>query len=176
MIREAGYNLANVPTDLRVADFRQLPDAWNGKTFDLVTCLTTSLPHMLTDEDLVAALHSMYTVLNIGGLLVVDNGITDALLNAKPKMMPGRIHADDALYFFMEYLDERRVTFNILYVKKTDSGFSHLFTSATYSAMRISVLEHAFREMKFSQVDYFGDYKLTPYTDSSNRMLVLATK
>ena len=146
MIREAEHNLTDVPTDLRVADFRQLPDAWNGKTFDLVTCLTTSLPHMLTDEDLVAALHSMYEVLNAGGLLVIDNGITDALLNAKPKLIPGRVHSDDAFYFFMEYPDERRVTFNILYIKKlADAGFSHLFTSTTYNALRKSVLEARFQ-------------------------------
>jgi glycine/sarcosine N-methyltransferase len=176
MLREAKHNLTYVPTDLRIADFRQLPDTWNGKTFDLVTCLTTSLPHMLTEEDLVAALHSMYTVLNAGGQLVIGNGITDGLLNAKPKMLPGRVYGDDAFYFVLEYPDARRVTFNILYVKKTDAGFRHLFTSITYNAMRKSVLEHAFRETRFSQVDYFGDYELTPYSDTSNRMLVLATR
>lgn len=176
MIREAERNLTDVPTDLRVADFRRLPETWNGKTFDLVTCLTTSLPYMLTDDDLVAALNSMYDVLKAGGLLVIDNGITDALLNAKPKLLVGRVHSDDAFYFFMEYPNERRVTFNILYVKKRDDGFSHLFKSTTYNALRKSVLENAFRQTRFAQIDYFGDYELTPYSEASNRMLVLATK
>ncbi len=176
MIHEAERNLADVPTSLRVTDFRRLPEAWGGKTFDLVTCLTTSLPYMLADEDVVAALNSMYDVLNAGGLLVIDNGITDALLTAKPPLLVGRVHSDDVFYFFLEYPNERRVTFNILYVKKTADGFSHLFKSTHYNALRKSALEHAFSQTRFSQIDYFGDYELTPYDDTSNRMLVLATK
>jgi ubiquinone/menaquinone biosynthesis C-methylase UbiE len=176
MIREAERNLADVPTSLQVADFRHLPEIWTGKSFDLVTCLTTSLPHMLTDDDVVAALTSMYGVLTAGGLLVIDNGITDALLTAKPPLLEGRVHRDDAFYFFLEYPNERRITFNILYIKKTADGFSHLFKSTTYHALRQSVLEQAFRQTRFSQIDYFGDYALTPYGETSNRMLVVATK
>jgi ubiquinone/menaquinone biosynthesis C-methylase UbiE len=176
MIREAVRNLAGTPTSLRVADFRRLPETWTGATFDLVTCLTTSLPYMLTDEDVVAALNSMYDVLNTGGLLVIDNGITDALLTTKPPLLVGRVRRDDAFYFFLDYPNERRITFNILYVKKTDDGFSHLFKATTYNALRQSALEQAFKQTRFAHVDYFGDYELAPYGETSARLLVLATK
>lgn len=176
MIRQAERNLQDVPTDLRIADFRRLPATWNSQTFDLITCLTTSSPYMLTDDDVVTALNSMHAVLNRGGLLVIDNGITDALLNAKPPLLVGRIHRDEAFYFVLEYPNERQVTFNILYIQKLDEGFSHLFKSTTYNAMRKSTLEQAFRQTRFAQIDYFGDYALTPYSETSIRLLVLATK
>lgn len=43
---------------LRQYDFRYLQQAF-PETFDAVVCLTTSLPHLHTDEDLVTALTSM---------------------------------------------------------------------------------------------------------------------
>lgn len=60
MLRVASENLEkhgkHIP--LRQCDFRYLQQAF-PETFDAVVCLTTSLPHLHTDEDLVTALTSM---------------------------------------------------------------------------------------------------------------------
>jgi len=174
MLEKASSNLQDGSVELKELDYRNLGD-WN-KQFDMVGCLTTSLPYMTTAEDVVAALNSMYEALNNGGILVISNGISDALLDEKPKFIPGRLLDDDAFFFFMEYPDAKSVTFNILYVGKKEKGFDYRFTSTTYNAMRKSVLEDAFSQTKFKTVNYYGDETLAPYDAKSPRLIVVAEK
>lgn len=175
MISNAETNLEGKNIVLKVGDYRNLADIWGNERFDMVGCLTTSLPYMLTQSDLVDALNSMCDVLNDNGILVIDNGISDALLDDKPKLIPARILDDDAFYFFMEY-PENEIVFNILYVKKTKDTFEHRFKTTQYNAMGKNVLERAFSKTQFKRISYYGDYDLTPYTAQSKRMLVIAQK
>lgn len=175
MINQARDNLRGKHIVLKEGDYRNLPQLWGKESFDLVACLTTSLPYMLNEEDLVSALSSMYNTLSYKGILVIDNGISDSLINSKPKLIPARILDDDAFFFFMEY-PENRVVFNILYIKKTGNTFEHLFKSATYNAMSQNVVKAAFSKTKFDKVSFYGDYDLRPYDEQSSRMLVIAQK
>lgn len=82
MLQMAKKNLSehrmNVP--LRQCDFRYLEQAFGG-SFDAIVCLTTSLPHLHTDEDLITALRSMRNRLNKNGLLVLTQGTTHYILS-----------------------------------------------------------------------------------------------
>lgn len=176
MLAMAKLNLEGKYIPLKQEDFRILEHTW-GETFDMVVCLTTSLPHMLTDADVITALNSMYARISDGGILVISNGITDSLLDAKPKFIPARVNANDAFYFICEYDQDITMTFNILYVKKFDPGFEHAFTSTTYNAMRKSVLERAFSKTQFKNVRYFGDYAKNEYSpQTSTKLIVVAEK
>jgi len=176
MLERAKQNLAGKYIPLKVEDFRNLGNSWS-ETYDMVTCLTTSLPHMLTDDDIVAALTSMYDRLNTGGILVITNGISDSLLNRKPSFIPARVNKNDAFYFVCEYRDETTMTFHILYIKKTEESFDHLFTSITYNAMKKAVLERCFGQTKFTTVSYYGDYDMSAYDiESSPGLIVVAEK
>jgi glycine/sarcosine N-methyltransferase len=175
MLALAKTNLEGTSVQLRKEDFRTLSNSW-GENFDMITCLTTSLPHMLTDEDVVAALQSMYDRLNDGGVLVISNGITDSLLNNKPKFVPARVLENEAFYFVMEYPADQLI-FNVLYVQKTADSFAEKFTSLTYNAMRKSVLERCFGKTAFRSVSYYGDYDMSPYDPTtSTKLIVVAEK
>ena len=71
MLEVANKNLQkrnyNIP--LRQCDFRYLERAFEEE-FDAIVCLTNSLPHLHTDEDLLTAIRSMKNRLNKNGLLV----------------------------------------------------------------------------------------------------------
>lgn len=176
MLSLAKANLEGKPIILQQEDFRSLYKSWGDK-FDMITCLTTSLPHMLTDADVVTALTSIYDRLNDGGILVISNGITDSLLDAKPKFIPARETQNEAFYFITEYTDEQTFTFNILYVKKTDEGFEHKYTATTYNAMRQVVLEKAFAQTRFKKMHYYGDYDFSDYSvQTSQKLIVVAEK
>ncbi|MDQ2587571.1 class I SAM-dependent methyltransferase [Saccharothrix yanglingensis] len=71
------------------ADMRALP-VRSGR-FDAVVCADNSLPHLLTAEDVRAALASMRRVLVPGGLLVVTTRPYDELLRDRPTATP--VHA-----------------------------------------------------------------------------------
>lgn len=176
MLTVAKRNLEGKYIPLKVQDFRSLGESW-GDTFDMVTCLTTSLPHMLTDGDVVSALMSMYERVSDGGILVISNGITDSLLDSKPKFIPARVNENDAFYFICEYEGQKTLTFNILYVKKGDERIEHIFTSTIYNAMRKSTLERCLAKTPFKNIEYFGDYDYSPYLPtSSSKLIVVAQK
>lgn len=175
MLTMAKLNLEGKYIPLKIQDFRNLGESW-GDTFDMVTCLTTSLPHMLTDEDAVAALMSMYERVSDGGVLVISNGITDSLLDTKPKFIPARVNENDAFYFICEYEGEKTLTFNILYVKKGAEFMEHVFTSTTYNQMRKSTLERCFANTPFKNIQYYGDFDKSDYTQTSSKLIVVAQR
>ena len=174
MLAVARKNLAGKRIPLTREDYRTLTKSWSRK-FDMVLCMANSLPHMLTDDDVTAALNAMYAVLNPEGILVVSNGIADALLDSKPKFIPGRIGTDHAFYFFLEYPTAEQVVFNILHVEKMGNSFEHDFEVIHYNALRKAVLERCLSRTPFRQIDYFGGYNFPDYsTETSQRLIVVA--
>jgi len=62
-------NGKNIP--LSKCDFRFLEQKHSDK-FDAIICLTTALPHLHTDEDLITAIKSMYNRLNKNGVININ--------------------------------------------------------------------------------------------------------
>jgi len=176
MLKQARKNLKGKRIPLKQEDFRKLSKSWKRK-FDMIVFLTTSLPHMLTDKDTIVALKSTYGRLNDNGILVISNGISDSLLNNKPRFFPARILKNHAFYFLLEYPNPKRVIFNIIQVKKIKDSFKHSYDVIDYNAMRRSVLKRCFAKTKFRKMDYFGDYNFSKYsTKKSKRLIVIAQK
>lgn len=104
-VREAARR--NVPLRTAAADMRQLP--FPDGRFDTVVCADNSLPHLLTEQDVHAALAEMHRVLRPGGLLLVSTRPYDELLRDRPSSSPPQVHrvaerAEDG---------ERTVTFQL---------------------------------------------------------------
>ena len=59
-VAQKNLNNRNYSIPLYQCDFRYLERVFD-KTFDAIVCLTNSLTHMQTDEDLLTALRSMKT-------------------------------------------------------------------------------------------------------------------
>jgi SAM-dependent methyltransferase len=90
-------------TTFGVADFREL-EVTVRDTFDVVLSCDNSIAHCLKDEDLDAALASMKSRLNPGGLLLISFRNYDALVVDKPRF--NNEHVDDRP-------DGRRIVFQL---------------------------------------------------------------
>lgn len=88
---EEAKRRTDLPIRFCQADFRNL-EAVFEETFDIVMAMDNALPHMLTAEDLSAAIQSMVGRLKDGGLLVASIRDYDALLETKPPYSPPYIH------------------------------------------------------------------------------------
>ena len=81
----------NVLLHLAHADFCALSDTFSDP-FDLVICMDNALPHMLTAEQLDAALASIAGQVAPGGLFIASIRDYDALLDSRPPYSPPYIH------------------------------------------------------------------------------------
>ncbi|UXY25897.1 class I SAM-dependent methyltransferase [Streptomyces sp. HUAS TT20] len=97
---EAAARGAALPTG--AADMRALP--FRSAAFDVVVCADNSLPHLLTDEDLDAALAGMRRVLRDGGLVVITVRDYDELRRDRPASTPPQVSGTG---------DDRVVTFQL---------------------------------------------------------------
>ncbi|MGW7120832.1 class I SAM-dependent methyltransferase, partial [Streptomyces sp. NPDC054901] len=103
--REAARRNLNLRT--AAADMRRLP--FPDGRFDAVVCADNSLPHLLTEQDVRAALTEMRRVLRPDGRLLISTRPYDDLLREHPVSTPPRVHRitdrDDS--------GERAVTFQL---------------------------------------------------------------
>lgn len=95
-LKEARHRAAqnHVAISFSCADFRTLEAAFS-RQFDIVICMDNALPHMLTPEDLKAAITSIVNQLSPGGIFVASIRDYDALLLDKPPYSPPYIHKTD---------------------------------------------------------------------------------
>jgi glycine/sarcosine N-methyltransferase len=101
----AAREAAHRDTTLRTAaaDMRRLP--FPDARFDAVVCADNALPHLLTEQDVRAALTEMRRVLRPDGRLLVSTRPYDELLRDRPVSTPPQIHHPDG--------EDRTVTFQL---------------------------------------------------------------
>jgi SAM-dependent methyltransferase len=89
--KRAATEAAARGVDLLVAaaDMRQLP--FPNAAFDVVVSADNSLPHLLSAQDVTAALRDMRRVLRDGGLLVLTLRDYDEILAARPTAPPPQV-------------------------------------------------------------------------------------
>ncbi|MGP3749866.1 class I SAM-dependent methyltransferase [Streptomyces sp. IBSNAI001] len=86
--REAAHRGLSLRT--AAADMRRLP--FPDGRFDTVLCADNSLPHLLTEQDVRAALAEMRRVLRPDGLLLISTRPYDDLLRDRPASTPPHVH------------------------------------------------------------------------------------
>ncbi|WEB45481.1 class I SAM-dependent methyltransferase [Streptomyces yunnanensis] len=86
--REAARRSLSLRT--AAADMRHLP--FPDGQFDTVVCADNSLPHLLTEQDVHAALAEMRRVLRPDGHLLISTRPYDDLLRDRPASTPPQVH------------------------------------------------------------------------------------
>lgn len=156
---------------LRQCDFRYLEQK-HTETFDAVVCLTTSLPHLHTDEELITALKSMKNRLNKNGLLILTQGTTHFNLTL-PAIEVVVNRADFSRVFVKEY-DERFQTIHVLDLfhseKRTESNQYDIVYRLLLENDYIRLLTKA----SFDDIRVYGGYDMSNYTEESRRLIVVA--
>ncbi len=147
-LAEAGRRAAENGVQLRLkrADFRNLEASFDGQ-FDIVIAMDNALPHMLTAEDLSAAVASMLSRLRPGGLFVASIRDYDSLLLTKPPYSPPYIH-------------------------QTDSGQRISFQTWTWSGNRYRLIQYLIEDGERLDVSRFAcEYRAFPRSELSELLL-----
>jgi len=152
-------------------DFRFLEQKHPNK-FDAIVCLTTALPHLHTDEDLITALESMRGRLNEGGLLILTQGTTHFTLSLPAIEVV--INRKEFSRIFVKEHDEVFQTIHVLDLFHSDNRME----SNQYDIVYRVILDDEYRRLLsaagFGSVQIFGDYDMSGYNEQSRRLIVLA--
>jgi SAM-dependent methyltransferase len=176
MLTEARKNLAQAQADIPIqkVDYRDLPSHWDTE-FDAVVCLTNSINEPLKDNETLHALRSMKSVLRPDGILVFDQGQSDASMRNPPRFAPVLNNRDFTRFFVIEYSGDIQTVhiFDFIHTQEA-SDFQHV-TVRIRIRLRDSWNE-ILGEAGFAEVEFFGDWDSTPYDREVSRILIAVAK
>lgn len=177
MLSQARKNLADVDLEIPLdkADFGDLGRHFRSQ-FDAVVCLTNAINEPLGDDETLKALTSIRTVLKDGGILVFDQGQTDAGMKNPPRYDLIVNERDYSRLFVMDYLESQMDVhiFDIIHTED-ERDFRH-------NLIRLQIRlkddwESILKEAGFTKTEYFGDWQFTPYDkEQSKRFIAVAYK
>ena len=178
MLALAWENLAeaNVTIPLHKVDYRKLPQHFDER-FDAVVCWSASIIHVSDDDDALRAFQSMYEVLSDGGILVLDQGITDKRFGEMSRFQLSRDTPEATRIYVADVVGERDVKYSILdVVRDSDGSKLHVWETDGHILLRDDQ-ERLLTEAGFSSVDFYGTYDFQAYSkQESDRLIAVAHK
>ncbi|HVO38906.1 MAG TPA: class I SAM-dependent methyltransferase [Spirochaetia bacterium] len=182
MIERARENAraAQVDVDFRVAGFGELARAFPSR-FDVTTCLGNSLPHLLDDASLSAALRDFAAVTEPGGALVIQTRNYDGLLKKRTRFMPvsSRVNGQEETLFLRitDYRDQGElIDFTVVTLKKRSGAWSQSARTTPLRALRRQTMESALQAAGFTQVRVFGGYDSSPLDETASADLIITAR
>ena len=154
-----------------------------GGRFDAVTCLGNTLPHALTEAELLVALRDLRSVLKSDGVLVVQLLNYDRILATGERFLglsAGQEGPDEVLFFrFYDYPQSLEsgctLTFNVAIMRRTGSDWRWRVESTRLLPVRSDQLLRLLPAAGFGAITLFGGYAEEPFEpDRSNDLIVVA--
>ncbi|HEU4883557.1 MAG TPA: methyltransferase domain-containing protein [Longimicrobium sp.] len=141
--------------DAKVADMR---DAWDahGREFDVVLCADNSLPHLLTDDEILVALLGFLRCTAPGGICLISIRDYDAIDLATARVHPYGVREEDgARWVLFQVWDPRPPLYETsMYVveDRRDAGIQTRVMRATCYAVPVARLVELMQEAGFTDV------------------------
>jgi SAM-dependent methyltransferase len=146
----------DIPIRLVEADVRRLGEAFDDR-FDAVISCDNSLPHLLSDDDLSAALAGIHDRLAPGGLFVASIRDYDALVRDQVGgVMPGVVNVggESRIYGQAWQWDEemRTVRIHVFILRQQDNEWRTVVRSTTFRALRRAEMTAALTDAGFGDI------------------------
>jgi len=182
MIERARTNAAQAGVNVRfeTADFQRL-DFFPGK-FNAILCLGNSLPHLLSREELVAALEQILGRLEPDGLVILHNLNYDLRLKTKPRFFSASGNADTLVWRFADY-GPRFITFHTaLFERKNPEESARVpsWSVEVNSTLQLPWLSRdldaVLTQVGFGDIRHFGGLDGSPYEPEKSGDLVIVAQ
>lgn len=172
-------NTADVQVRFETAGFGALAQTFGRETIDALLCLGSSLPHLLSEADLVAALADFAACLRPGGLLLTQNLNFDKVLERKARWGEPRSHREGQQeWLFVRLYDfdlDGLLTFNVVTLRWSGAEPWELSTTSTRLRPLTQVdLQAVLQSAGFGEVHLYGSLADTPFDPVSSGNLVCA--
>ncbi len=143
--------------DFRVADMRKVSEVFPGP-FDVVISCDNSIPHLLSDADILQAFKQFFQCTKVGGLCLVSvRDYAQMERQDGKKMVPRTIHPLEggALLMFDVWefdRDQYEITTYIIEDKGESEAVTHILHGGRYFCVDISTLEKLLLKAGFREV------------------------
>lgn len=175
-VERAGREAASrgLSIDFSVADMRAVVPHSNGG-FDVVLCADNSLPHLLTDEDITAALERFLMALRPGGLCLISVRDYAALEKGGVQIKPHGVRIETGTRWVLFQLWQwRGAIYDLDFYFVEDRGGSrcttHVFRSSYYAVSIERIMELMLRA-GFEQVRRLNDLFFQPIIAARKRLV-----
>lgn len=178
MVKKSRENASSRRIEFIEAGFMEL-DKVNGM-FDAVTCLGNSLPHALSDEELDAAIKSMYDILLPGGVVIIQNNNYDLIVGRQERFMPLVARkADGREYLFQRFFDLHgdALTFNLVIMVKNCGDWEMHVNAIPQRGLTSNLLVSRLKTVGFENIKLYGGYPAESFEKlHSDAMIVVARR
>jgi glycine/sarcosine N-methyltransferase len=161
-IERARHEAASFGVDIpfHVADVRQVAEVVPGP-FDVVLSAGNSLPHLMTDADLLLALENMRRALVPGGLAMISIRDYDAHIAERTRIVPPNVTGapgSRAIVFQVWEWDDDggAITPTLFILREGEAGWSTTARTTRYRALRREELSRLLAEAGFSRIQWEG--------------------
>lgn len=139
-----------------VADIRTLASQIPGQ-FDVVLSCDNAVPHLLSDDDLLAAAQNMRAKLNPGGLLLISIRDYDHLVLEKQHATQPQVFDDDSgrriVFQVWDWSEDgRQYTINMFILRQTAKGWKTTNYATTYRALMRAEFSAALSQAGFENI------------------------
>jgi len=179
MIDKAKINSTreNVSVEWITGDIRNLDEAGIGK-FDTILCMGNSIPHFLSSDDLRDTFRVWKTLLNPGGVLVVEFLNYRKILERNERVIYVNRKNDKEYIRFYDFIDSQSLKFNILELEwKGEEAANQLFSMQLHPYFSEEITAIA-EENGFNTDGVFADLTMSPFDarDSGIVLIVFISK
>jgi len=149
--------------------------------FDAVLCLGNSLPHLLTPEDLAAALADFAACLAPGGLVLIQNRNFDAVVASHERWMePQSRREGQAEWLFLRFYDfepDGLLAFNLVTLRREGvGGWSQRVAASRLRPLVQKDLTEALGAAGFAEIAHWGDMQGAPFDPQASPNLVVTAR
>ena len=134
------------------AEWTNLTKAFPTEKFDAIVCLGNAFTHLFDETDRITALKEIYSVLNEGGVAIIDQRNYDRILDKGFSSKHRYYYTGENVEVTPEYITDEAIKF--LY-KYEDGSVHHL----TLCPIRQDYLTGLFEDTGFTSVDRYGDFE-----------------
>lgn len=153
--------------DFRVADMRQVGQVFAGE-FDVVLACDNSVPHLLCDEDLLAAFKEFHHCTKAGGVCLVSVRDYDQMERQDGlKMYPRTLHAIEGGQLVMFDVwnfsgDQYEITTYVIEDRGCEKAETHVLHGGRYYCVGIATLEQLMLKAGFQKVSVLRERYFQP--------------
>jgi glycine/sarcosine N-methyltransferase len=173
MLRQAKRNAEHVgvQVDTLQTSFQGMNESVHNK-FDAVFCLGNTLPHVLTEEELIQSFKSFRETLNSGGRVFLQLLNYDRILNFRERILNVKEVNDKIFVRFYDY-ERESIVFNILTIQKSGGQMGHSLNSVRLFPWRSAGLIRTLKNAGFRNVQLFSSMSLDVFDELASKDLVI---